>query len=239
MLTSHAGALMPHIPAPPPNDPYFAFVVLLQHFDNDDEQPYPDFSSYLRETTQTGLLATDTVDQKFGAGSGIFDGTNYSACASSINFGFGGDWTIECFTKRTGQSSGVDPNVIYANVSSGGGTQLRYLCFNPVTGKYAYRGPGGLLTDFVADATMNVWTHLAITRQGDLVRAFQAGVLQFSAGGDNSPAAAHAITVGGALVADWGANHGFVGELDEMRVTNGVARYTADFTPPTAAFPNE
>ena len=31
----------------------------------------------------------------------------------------------------------------------------------------------------------------------------------------------------------------FNGYLDEVRITNGVARYLADFTSPTQAFPNQ
>jgi hypothetical protein len=30
----------------------------------------------------------------------------------------------------------------------------------------------------------------------------------------------------------------FFGQLDDLRITKGVARYAGAFTPPTAAFPN-
>lgn len=33
-------------------------------------------------------------------------------------------------------------------------------------------------------------------------------------------------------------SHPFRGWLDDYRITKGVARYTAGFTPPTAAFPD-
>jgi hypothetical protein len=236
MRTTHAGALMPHIPAP---DPSFASVVLLLHFDNDDEQSYPDFSSYHRTTTQSGLIATDTVDPKFGAGAGIYDGTNYLECAFSADFGFAGDWTIECWAKRTGTSFAGGQNIIFSNNLSDGTSQLRALYYDATTGKYGFQIPGGVLLAFTDSATLNTWVFIAVTRQGTTVRCFQDGILQASQSGDLSGAVSTAIYLGGALPADWGSNHGFVGELDEFRITNGVARYTADFTPPTAPFPNE
>ena len=66
------------------------------------------------------------------------------------------------------------------------------------------------------------------------MRLFLNGVQQ------GSNATVSSITVGGMnfTIGDW-SNGGrpFNGYIQDVRITKGVARYTANFTPPTAAFP--
>jgi hypothetical protein len=80
----------------------------------------------------------------------------------------------------------------------------------------------------------NVWTHLAWVRVGSTLTFYVDGV----AGGT--------VTVSGTLTGaattnpiyigtkDNGlATYGNVGYIDDLRITNGYARYTGNFTPPT------
>ena len=81
--------------------------------------------------------------------------------------------------------------------------------------------------------TANTWYHIAVTRSGTTVRQFVDGVqlgsnVTSSASFANGPIQ---IGSGGA-----GALNGYI---DDLRITRGYARYTANFTPPTSAFPTQ
>ena len=82
--------------------------------------------------------------------------------------------------------------------------------------------------------TVGQWNHIAFTKSGSTVRLFLNGVQQ------GSNATVSSITVGGMnfTIGDW-SNGGrpFNGYIQDVRITNGVARYTSDFAVPTAAFP--
>lgn len=83
---------------------------------------------------------------------------------------------------------------------------------------------------------VGVWTHVAAARQINVLRVFVGGVLD----GTFALTQNGFTNVGGSLIV--GADNGFGqvmnGFLDDLRITNGVARYTANFTPPAEEFPN-
>jgi hypothetical protein len=82
------------------------------------------------------------------------------------------------------------------------------------------------------------WRHIAVTREGTTLRIFIDGVLRGSVtdSRDYSPSITYFGV--GAQINSRNAAYDFVGHIDEVRVTKGVARYTANFTVPTSTFPD-
>jgi hypothetical protein len=78
------------------------------------------------------------------------------------------------------------------------------------------------------------WYHLAITRSGSTWRLFVNGTQEAST---TSTAAADAGT-SYSLSVGWSksSTENYAGYIDDLRITRGYARYTANFTAPTAAF---
>ena len=79
---------------------------------------------------------------------------------------------------------------------------------------------------------LNAWTHLAVTRQGQILRFFINGVLEITI---NAATTYFPDTVNNFNIGGFG-NHFGVGNIDEVRIVEGNAVYTANFTPPTSPF---
>jgi hypothetical protein len=85
--------------------------------------------------------------------------------------------------------------------------------------------------------TANNWTHVAITKASGTVRVFVNGNSCTTSGSQTNSfnTGGNALQVGGSI---YTASYGyFKGYIQDARITKGYARYTANFTPPTAAFP--
>jgi hypothetical protein len=82
------------------------------------------------------------------------------------------------------------------------------------------------------------WCHIATSRASGTTRAFVNGsqVINYAVSYNHTTPA---FTAGGVVdFRDATADFKLNGYIDDLRITKGIARYTANFTPPTAPFPD-
>jgi len=81
--------------------------------------------------------------------------------------------------------------------------------------------------------TANTWQHIAVCKSGSSTRLFVNGTQVGSTYSDTFNYLSARWEIGGRS----NSTFPIVGYMDDLRITNGVARYTANFTAPTQAFP--
>ena len=206
-------------------DYYWDNTVLLMHMDGaDNGVVFTDEKG--KAVTAVGSAVTKISTKKFGSASGYFGGSgNYLTIPPSTDFNFGiGDFTIEFWLNATILDAGGLHDVLVHNVS--GGMQLLFVA-NKLRYNIAY--VAGLLDTTTVFST-NTWYHVALTRTSGTTRWFINGVLDSTLLNDtNTWNLSSSFSVGGGV-------HSFTGYLEELRITKGVARYTANFTVPTQQF---
>lgn len=89
----------------------------------------------------------------------------------------------------------------------------------------------GSITITSATVVTNTWQHVALVRAGSTVTLYVGGTSRGTT--TNSGTMGYTNPTQGTL--GLGGSTG-LRYFDEVRVTKGVARYTANFTPPTEAF---
>ena len=219
-------------------DPYWNNVVLAMHM---DEVGLSDLKGHA--VTLNGNAARSATQSKFGGYSAYFDGTgDYLSLADSEEWNFGaGDFTIEAWVYLNspgavaarvicGQQTGsvaTSSFVFYFSVSGSAYTGLVLKVSNGATEAYpsaSYSFSAGTLY------------HVAVSRASGVVRFFVNGA---KVGSDISNTYAFPNSTADLRIGNWnGQTFDDTGYIDDLRITKGVARYTADFAVPTAAFPN-
>jgi hypothetical protein len=216
-------------------DPDFASVSLLLHMDGSGSS-FVDSSSNNLTVTANGVTQT-TAQSKFGGKSGDFGGSETLTVPAGSDFAYGtGDFTIEAWIYRTSAGSEAQ---IFAQTESG----TNYVLFGVNSsdkvffvgtdsgGGAAIEGPAGNLVD--ADE----WHHVAVVRASGDVTVYCDGVGGTATENTTDFDDTTRVPTVGSYTHSSSAS--FVGYIDEFRVTKGVARYTANFTPPTTPFANE
>lgn len=215
-----------------PGDLFGASVRLLMHFDGaDGSTVFSDAVSHV--FTAVGNAQIDTAQSKFGGASAYFDGAGDSInTPDSPDWNFGsGDFTVEFWVRRGAATLGhIIGKWGYTNrgwafyINAAGAALFSYSTdtsnfFNVVTG-------GAIPT--------NTWAHVAVSRNGSTIRLFIDGVLVDSAAMSATIASpSRVLEIGHQNAAAYAP---FNGWIDELRLTKGAGRYTAAFTPASAAF---
>ena len=186
-----------------------------------------------------GGTQVNTSVKKFGTGS-LYMNSGSLQCfpyynASGINK-FAGDFTWEYWFYPTNNSNTYQGGGIsYRDSSfSTGGFQTYY---NGSTGELHFVFDGGGVDMYNSGINNNAWNHVALTRQNGTLRLFYNGVQRDSHASYNTVITGGGSSTLGFFIGDtFDGNHYYVqGYLDDIRITNGYARYVANFTPPTAA----
>ena len=209
-----------------PADPNYAQVVLLMHMDGANG------STTLVDEKGTAISntgATLSTTQVALGTSSLAVTSGQRVTFSAANMSYPGDFTEELFVYYTG-----GPVSYLDTWTSSGGRQ-----FFVNNGSLYYYYNGNASIHSATMLTTNTWHHLAATRSGTTVRLFLDGVNVASianiSGALNSAQALTALN----FQQSGGPTDYAGGYIDEVRVTKGYARYTANFTPPSAPFPNQ
>jgi len=214
-------------------DPNFANVSLLLH---GDSTPIIDSSPTPKTVTVVGNTQISTAQSAFSGGSSIaFDGSgDYLTLPGGSAFEFGtGDFTIEMWVRAAsltgfqiliegravGSASVFQRWVVYTNGTS--------LLWNLNETDY---GGGTLAT--------NTWYFIALSKNSGSVRIFNNGTQVGSTATNTSflGIGASRPIIGADGNVPTALN--FNGFMEEIRLTKGVGRYTANFPTPTAPFPD-
>lgn len=225
-------------------DTYWSSVSLLLHGDGTNgSTTFTDNATTPKTITRVGAPTISTAQSKFGGASMIFNGTSDAlsiAHHTELNL-YSGDFTIEAWVYCTSFSTS---RTVLQKDQTYGSTFPSYALRVYTNGSVGFLVGTGNSAGYAQEpvtaaglVALNTWSHIACTRSGTTLRIFIDGVLSQTATQTGSPTDGGKPLIVGRYPAGGGSADGWwAGHIDELRITKGVARYTATFTPMSRAY---
>ncbi len=203
-------------------------TVLMLHM---DDAGLSDSSDSSHTVTLNDNVARSSAQSKFGGYSAYFDtDADYLTVPDSSDWDFdGGDFTVDFWLRP---STILSTPAIFALDGDATGLIVRMYQSKP----YIYiEGAGGYGNGGTTTFPLDTWMHFALVRDGNVLRTFMDGI---EVEQDDVSTKNILIDLGvGVGNEREGTNFAeFHGYIDELRISKGVARWTENFTPPTAPY---
>lgn len=173
-----------------------------------------------------GTVNVNTSIAKYGTGSIFFNGSSgylFSPITHYNDFKTG-DFTLEAWIRFNTVGNG---QLISAGDGNNGGAY--YWQYYSSQLQFGNQGGSNLYANAWSPSA-GVWYHVAISRQGTSLRHFVDGT-QLGSTVTNSTS----FTAGPTFIG-WGGAGYFNGNMEDVRITKGFARYTSNFTVPSGPF---
>ena len=185
-----------------------------------------DVSSRNRNPGAYGNVAISTAQSKYYGSSAYFDGSgDHISIASNEDFAFGtGAYTVEFWINFTTLGGQEIIKTSPSGVFTTGGFTIYY-----ASGTISITSIGGAGSmDYTwSSATTNRWYHFAVCRNSSSNQTLYIDGVSVV----NSTSATNNFIQDGFCIGD-GFSADFNGYLQDLRIYKGLAKYTANFTPP-------
>lgn len=187
-------------------------------------------NAMMNDLVTVGNAQVSTAVKKYGTGSIVFDLLDDCVIApSSPNFQYGtGDFTVEFWLYFASLPSLTA--IIFDQRTAA--TQVVPTLYYDTNNLYYFTNGANRISGTFT--TTGAWVHVAVCRSSGSTKLFVNGVQLGSTYTDTNNYITSPVYIG----ARWDLQGELNGYIDDFRITKGYARYTANFTPPTAALPN-
>lgn len=217
-------------------DQYWDNVVLaLPMYGVNGSTTFTDISPTPKAVTRYGNTVISTAQSKFGGTSAYFDGSgDYLIVPGSVDFDlYSGGNTVELWiyfmsTANTPHIISIGKNADNRNTLWLDGSKLKFT--TAISGVYR------TIINSTTTISTATWYHIALVKDLSTLYLFINGALDCSVSGG-------LFLVGGSPLVHIGhqafnstASDYLKGYIDDLRITKGVARYTANFTPPASSY---
>jgi hypothetical protein len=233
LAAGQACTLDPYFPPEDTQDPHWASVVLLLQMQGENgSTTFVDSSSSARTPATVSNVELTSLEQRWGATSGrATAGSPVLEYTYDTDFDFPGSgvWTVE----------------FWVYLLEAGATEVYFLGRRGALGKYFRLTTAETMTWRDSDTTeitfgtvgKNTWTHVALSCDGTNLRSYVNGRrVTVTASSSFADGTTDAYSIFSASTA-WATSY-LRGYLQDIRITQGVARYTTDgFTIPQRAYP--